>query len=165
MKQLWAPWRMSYINGEEATTQHDCIFCLRETVAEDRARQVLCRGEHAVVMMNRYPYTNGHLMIAPFRHTADPSLLSADEVLEIHRFSVLAQRVLREVMQPQGFNLGMNLGRAAGAGVEDHLHLHLVPRWVGDTNFMPVFDEVRVIPQHLEETYELLLHHFQLYKL
>ena len=152
MKQLWAPWRMSYINGDEAATPRDCIFCLRESAAD------------AVVMMNRYAYTNGHLMIAPFRHTADLALLTAEEVVEMHRFSVLAQKVLREAMQPQGFNLGMNLGRAAGAGVEDHLHLHLVPRWVGDTNFMPVFDEVRVIPQHLDETYTLLLRHFQVYR-
>lgn len=161
MKQLWAPWRMAYINGAEEPTPRGCIFCLKDTAAEDQARQVLYRGEHAVVMMNRYPYTNGHLMIAPFRHTAELHELSDLEVLEMHHLSVMAQTVLREAMQPQGCNIGMNLGRAAGAGVEDHLHLHLVPRWIGDTNFMPVFSEVRVIPQHLEETYALLLKYFQ----
>lgn len=161
MKQLWAPWRMTYIAGEKESVGHGCIFCLRDSAAEDIARQVLFRGEHAVVMMNRYPYTNGHLMIAPFRHTAELAELSPDEVLEMYQLTSMAQRILKETMQPQGFNLGMNFGRAAGAGVEDHLHLHLVPRWIGDTNFMPVFDEVRVIPQHLEATYVLLRRHFQ----
>lgn len=161
MKQLWAPWRMTYIAGEEESVGQGCIFCLRDCAAEDGARQILFRGEHAVVMMNRYPYTNGHLMIAPFRHTAELAELSPDEVLEMYQLTSMAQRILKETMQPQGFNLGMNLGRAAGAGVEDHLHLHLVPRWLGDTNFMPVFDEVRVIPQHLEATYVLLRRHFQ----
>lgn len=161
MKQLWAPWRMTYIAGEDPSAGKGCIFCLRDSADEDVARQVLYRGEHAVVIMNRYPYTNGHLMIAPFRHTAELSELSPDEVLEMYNLTALAQKILKETMQPQGFNLGMNLGRAAGAGVEDHLHLHLVPRWIGDTNFMPVFDEVRVIPQHLEATYVLLRRHFQ----
>jgi len=151
---------MTYIAGEEESVGQGCIFCLRERAAEDVVRQVLFRGEHAVVMMNRYPYTNGHLMIAPFSHTADLAELTPDEVQEMFQLTSMAQRILKETMQPQGFNLGMNLGRAAGAGVEDHLHLHLVPRWVGDTNFMPVFGEVRVIPQHLEATYTLLRRHF-----
>lgn len=151
--QLWAPWRLEYILGE---AEKHCIFCVRERCDEDLSRQILARGEHAFVLLNKYPYTNGHLMVAPYRHTADHAELSAAEVQEMHQLLVLARDVLQETLSPQGFNLGMNLGLAAGAGVADHLHQHLVPRWVGDTNFMPVLDDVRVIPQHLERTYQLL---------
>jgi ATP adenylyltransferase len=139
--------------GESA---EGCIFCVRDLGGEDVSRQILARGEHAFVLLNKYPYTNGHLMVAPYRHTADHGELSAEEVLEMHRLLVLSRDVLQETLSPQGFNLGMNLGLAAGAGVADHLHQHLVPRWVGDTNFMAVLGDVRVIPQHLERTYELL---------
>jgi ATP adenylyltransferase len=154
MKQLWAPWRMQYIQGEDRPD--DCIFCLEDRSAEDRERLVLYRGSRAFVMMNKFPYTNGHLLIAPFRHTADPDALEDDEALEMHRLLILCRRVLADCVNPQGFNIGMNLGQIAGAGVADHLHLHIVPRWSGDTNFMPVFADVRVIPQHLEATYQLL---------
>lgn len=106
--------------------------------------------------MNRYPYSNGHLMVAPRRHLADPALLSNEEVLEMHRLTVLCQSLLREVCRAQGFNVGMNLGEVAGAGVADHLHQHIVPRWDGDTNFMPIFADIRIVPQHLQETYRLL---------
>lgn len=151
--RLWAPWRLDYIMGESAEV---CIFCVRDRGGEDVSRQILARGEHAFVLLNKYPYTNGHLMVAPYRHTADHGELSAEEVLEMHRLLVLSRDVLQETLSPQGFNLGLNLGLAAGAGVADHLHQHLVPRWVGDTNFMAVLGDVRVIPQHLERTYELL---------
>jgi len=154
MKQLWAPWRMEYIQGEDRPD--DCIFCLEDRSAEDRERLVLYRGSRAFVMMNKFPYTNGHLLIAPFRHTADPAELEDDEALEMHRLLILGRGVLADCVNPQGFNIGMNLGQVAGAGVADHLHLHIVPRWSGDTNFMPVFADVRVIPQHLEATYQLL---------
>jgi ATP adenylyltransferase len=103
--------------------------------------------------MNKFPYSNGHLMVAPRRHLADPGLLTEEEVLEMHRHTVLCQQLLRTVCKAQGFNIGINLGEVAGAGVADHLHQHIVPRWSGDTNFMPVFADVRVIPQHLEATY------------
>ncbi len=156
MKQLWAPWRMSYIRGESEAPEAGCVFCLPPGQEEDRQRLVLRRGQTAFLIMNKYPYTNGHLMIAPYRHTADPGQLSADEVMEMHRLLVAAREVLLETSGPQGFNIGMNLGQIAGAGIADHLHLHIVPRWSGDTNFMPVFTDVRVIPQHLEETYEIL---------
>jgi ATP adenylyltransferase len=151
--QLWAPWRLDYITAE---TPDGCIFCVRDCHREDHSRQILARGDHAFVLLNKFPYTNGHLMVAPYRHTADHAELTPEEVLEMHRLLILSRDVLRELLDPQGFNLGMNLGHAAGAGVVDHLHLHLVPRWVGDTNFMPVLGDVRVIPQHLERTYELL---------
>jgi len=157
MKQLWAPWRMDYILGDSGKRECECIFCVRDITGEDRARLILYRGEHAFVVMNKYPYTNGHLMVAPYRHTADPGELSAVEALEMHRLTVLCRDVLKQCIAPQGFNLGMNLGQIAGAGLADHLHLHVVPRWSGDTNFMPVFADVRVIPQHLETTYALLL--------
>lgn len=153
MDCLWAPWRMTYINGEP---EGSCIFCLRGREDEDQRRQVLHRGDHAFVIMNRFPYTNGHVMVAPFRHSADLEDFSDAEVVEMHRLVALARRVLTQVSRPDGFNIGLNLGRAAGAGVTDHLHYHVVPRWNGDTNFMPVFADVRVVPQHLEETYGLL---------
>ena len=157
MKQLWAPWRMTYIRGESEVPEAGCIFCLPpEIEEEDRRRLILLRGEHAFLIMNKYPYTNGHLMVAPFRHTCDPGQLSTEEVVEMHRLLVAARNALQETAAPQGFNIGMNLGQIAGAGIADHLHLHIVPRWSGDTNFMPVFADVRVIPQHLEETYQCL---------
>ena len=160
MKQLWAPWRMAYIAGEENSPEEGCIFCIREIRAEDRKRRVLRRGEHSFVIMNKYPYSNGHLLIAPYRHIADLNDLTENEALEMHRLLVLCRNVLQEKVSPHGFNVGMNLGRESGAGVADHLHMHIVPRWSGDTNFMPVFSDVRVIPQHIEATYELLAQAF-----
>lgn len=154
MKQLWAPWRMDYIQGE--APPEGCIFCLGDKAAEDAARLVLFRGTTACVLMNRFPYSNGHLLIAPYRHTADIADLEDDEVLEMHALLRLSRQILADKVAAQGFNIGMNLGQIAGAGITEHLHLHIVPRWSGDTNFMPVFAEVRVIPQHLEATYQLL---------
>lgn len=159
VKQIWAPWRMSYIQGT-GENKDTCVFCVGKERDEDRERLILFRGEKAFVIMNRFPYTNGHLMIAPYRHTAKTEDLSDAEALEMHRLLVMSNRVLQESCAPHGFNIGMNLGQVAGAGIADHLHLHIVPRWSGDTNFMPVFADVRVIPQHLEETYEILLKSF-----
>jgi ATP adenylyltransferase len=157
MKQLWAPWRMTYI---EEPAGGDCIFCVKDIVGEDHDRLILKRARNVFVMMNKFPYSNGHLLIAPYRHTALMKELSEAENLEIFQLLVLCQNVLNEVFQPEGFNIGMNLGKIAGAGVAEHLHFHIVPRWSGDTNFMPVFSDVRVIPQHLEVTYEKLLDGF-----
>lgn len=156
MKQLWAPWRLTYIRRECVIDEDACVFCVREVRGEDACRLILHRGEHAFILMNKYPYANGHLMIAPYRHTADIDVLSEAEALEMHRLLILAKGVLEETVCPHGFNIGMNLGQIAGAGITDHLHMHIVPRWSGDTNFMPVFADVRIIPQHLEATYELL---------
>lgn len=147
---------MTYLKGEEGPQPSGCIFCLGTLAAEDHPRMVLWRGRKAFVIMNRYPYANGHVLVAPFRHTAEPAELEAEEVLEMHQLATLAQSVIGQVLAPHGFNLGMNLGDAGGAGIVDHLHLHLVPRWRGDTNFMPVLAEVRVVPQHIEETFRLL---------
>jgi len=147
---------MTYIRGETETPATGCIFCLPPECDEDRRNLILQRGNGAFVIMNKYPYTNGHLMVAPARHTCDPGQLTPPEVLEMNRLLVLAREVLQEISAPQGFNIGMNLGQIAGAGIADHMHMHIVPRWSGDTNFMPVFADVRIIPQHIEETYERL---------
>lgn len=152
MDRLWAPWRLEYV---QASRNPGCIFCLGDD-SEDEARMVLLRGRHCFIIMNRFPYSNGHLMVAPFRHTADPGALADEEAAELHRMTVYCRDILLQTCRPQGFNIGMNLGEVAGAGVLDHMHQHIVPRWAGDTNFMPVFADVRVIPQHLEATYHQL---------
>jgi len=154
MEKLWAPWRMEYI---EQVCQKGCIFCLPQHCDEDEDRLILHRSQHSFIIMNKYPYSNGHLMVAPYRHTIDLASLSAEEILDMHQLLVRCQAILQRTMNPQGFNIGVNLGRAAGAGVIDHLHMHIVPRWSGDTNFMPLFADVRVIPQHLRSTYAILI--------
>jgi ATP adenylyltransferase len=149
VKQLWAPWRLEYIRGAD---EHDgCIFC-RAAALPDEEGLVVHRGEAAFVVLNRYPYASGHLMVAPFRHEGEFGELGPEEALEVHRLAAAGLGVLAQVMEPQGFNLGWNLGRIAGAGVVDHVHLHVVPRWAGDTNFMPVLADVKVMPETLEET-------------
>lgn len=161
MKQLWAPWRMTYLKCKDELAESDCVFCVGDKSEQDVSRLVLCRGRTAFVMMNKYPYTNGHLLIAPYRHISDIADLTEEEAAEMHRLLVISRKALQQAVMPQGFNIGMNLGKIAGAGIADHLHMHLVPRWMGDTNFMPVFADVRVIPQHLEETYSLLAEGFR----
>jgi ATP adenylyltransferase len=149
LKQLWAPWRLEYIQG--ADEQEGCLFC-RARDGDDEEGLVVHRGEHGIVLLNKYPYASGHLMVAPNRHESEFGELDADEALEIHRLASAALAALAETMRPQGFNLGWNLGRIAGAGVVDHIHLHVVPRWAGDTNFMPVLADVKVLPEALEDT-------------
>jgi ATP adenylyltransferase len=149
LRQLWAPWRLEYIQG--ADEQEGCVFCLAPG-RDDEAGLVVHRGEHAFVLLNRYPYASGHLMVAPYRHEGAFDGLRPDEALEIHQLAATAVGVLQDVMAPQGFNLGWNLGRVAGAGIVDHVHQHLVPRWGGDTNFMPVLADVKVMPEALEAT-------------
>jgi ATP adenylyltransferase len=143
-KPLWAPWRLEYIEGADETP--GCVFC-----APDE-ELVLHRGEHAFVLLNRFPYTSGHVMVAPRRHTAEFHGLDEAEALEVHRLASKALEALEAAYAPHGHNLGWNLGRVAGAGIVDHVHLHVVPRWSGDTNFMPVLANVRVIPEALAET-------------
>lgn len=157
MDRLWAPWRLEYI---QAPDDECCIFCLDENPAEDQMRLVVERGEHCYVIMNRYPYSNGHLMVSPYRHLADPAGLESHEVFEIHQMMIRSQKVLRDVCAAQGFNVGWNFGSAAGAGIADHIHMHIVPRWAGDNNFMPILADIRVIPQHIEKTYTLLARGF-----
>lgn len=158
MDRLWAPWRLEYIHSPK---NDHCIFCLKQDHADDQERLVVMRGERAYVIMNRYPYSSGHLMISPYRHLSDTTELDNDEVLEIHQLLVKCQAVLRDVCEAQGFNIGWNIGKASGAGVADHIHMHIVPRWAGDSNFMPVLSETRVIPQHIERTYSLLVKAFR----
>jgi ATP adenylyltransferase len=148
-KQLWAPWRLEYVGS--ADEQEGCIFCAA-LAGNDEERLVVRRGSHAFVVLNRFPYASGHLMVAPQRHVGELGELTDDEVLEVHRLASQGLGALAETYQPQGFNLGWNLGRIAGAGVTDHIHVHVVPRWAGDTNFMPVLADVKVLPEHLAET-------------
>jgi ATP adenylyltransferase len=149
LKRLWAPWRLEYIQA--ADEQDGCVFCIAPALG-DEAGLVVHRGGHAFVLLNRYPYASGHLMVAPYRHEADFGGLADEEAVEIHGLAATAVRVLGEVMAPQGFNLGWNLGRVAGAGIVDHVHQHVVPRWAGDTNFMPVLADLKVMPEALEAT-------------
>ncbi len=153
MERLWAPWRIEYILNKKS---EGCIFCLYPQQTDDRDSLILHRSPRAFVMLNRYPYTNGHLLVAPYRHISDLNDLAAEELLELMTTVRLCCTVLQEKAAPQGFNIGMNLGKAAGAGVDDHLHLHIVPRWNGDTNFMSVIDDVRVMPENLLATYDAL---------
>jgi ATP adenylyltransferase len=148
-EQLWAPWRLEYV--QQADELPGCVFCLAAE-GDDEDRLVVHRGDSAFVLLNRYPYASGHLMVAPLRHEGDFAALDDGEVVEIHRQAAHGMGALAQAYGPQGFNVGWNLGRAAGAGVVDHVHLHVVPRWVGDTNYMPVLADVKVIPEHLAET-------------
>ena len=156
MQTLWAPWRMAYVGGAKET---GCIFCSARDTADRRQRLVLAQSP-AVVMLNRFPYANGHLLVAPIRHVADLAALSPDEFQTLMRVLQRTAALMDETFRPEGMNIGMNLGAAAGAGVADHLHWHLVPRWVGDTNFMPMLADVRVIPEHLDTTYDKLAPQF-----
>jgi ATP adenylyltransferase len=153
-RPLWAPWRIEYILAPKSG---ECIFC--EAVAGDaaQARWVVERGEHCFTMLNAYPYAPGHVLIAPNRHVAELDGLTNEEMLELMALARRAVAAQRKAMSPDGFNLGVNLGRVAGAGIADHLHLHVVPRWEGDTSFMPVLDDTRVIPQALDAAKEALV--------
>ena len=147
-KPLWAPWRLEYV--QHADELDRCVFC------EPEAELLIHSGEHALVVLNRYPYASGHLLVAPRRHVGDLADLSDDEGLAIHRLAVRGVAALRAAYRPQGFNLGWNLGLVAGAGILDHVHLHLVPRWGGDTSFMPVLGDVKVIPDSLAASHRKL---------
>lgn len=153
MERLWTPWRMEYIKSAGAEAQGGCIFCDLPAKGDDEAVYIVARTDRAFAILNAYPYNPGHLMVAPFRHIGELEGLEESELLETGRLLQRSIRALRDVMQPQGFNLGMNLGRIAGAGLPDHLHWHVVPRWDGDTNFMPVLGQTKVLPELLEETY------------
>jgi ATP adenylyltransferase len=149
VKQLWAPWRLEYIKS--ADEDSGCVFC-RAVEGDDEERLVVRRGSRAIALLNKYPYSSGHLMVAPTRHVGEYGDLDEVEVLELHRLSSAGMGALADIYAPQGYNVGWNLGRIAGAGVVDHVHLHVVPRWAGDTNFMPVLADTKVLPEHLQET-------------
>ena len=148
-RPLWAPWRLEYI--QQADEQPGCVFC-DAAARSDEDGLVVHRGERAFVLLNRFPYASGHLLAAGYRHVGEFGELEDDEALELHRLATEGLKALASVYAPQGYNLGWNLGRVAGAGVTDHVHLHVVPRWAGDTNFMPVLADVKVLPEHLAET-------------
>lgn len=155
---LWAPWRMEFIGGPP---EPGCLFCRTgRRGADDRENLVLWRGERTFVILNRYPYTNGHMMVAPYRHGGALADLTADEGAELLRLAGRCTTILAAASRAEGFNVGFNLGKVAGAGVDDHLHLHVVPRWAGDTNYLPVIGGSRVMPEYLGETFRKLQPHF-----
>jgi ATP adenylyltransferase len=160
---MWSPWRSVYINSfKNATDDDECVFCGAENNSiEDDDCLLVFKGKFCFVMLNLYPYNNGHLMIIPYRHLSDYNELSDDELNEITKLNRFCIKALRNLYKPQGFNFGANIGKAAGAGIHMHLHFHLVPRWSGDTNFMPVLGEVKILSQDLLETKKSLIEEFK----
>jgi ATP adenylyltransferase len=154
--RIWAPWRLAYVKDASKDIEEECIFCAKPAQEEDAESLIVHRGEHSFVILNLFPYTNGHLMVAPYAHVARLQDLPAETTAEMMSLAQRAMGRLEEVYEPHGFNVGFNQGRVAGAGVEHHIHLHVVPRWGGDTNFMPVIADTRVMPQTLEQSYEAL---------
>jgi ATP adenylyltransferase len=155
-ERIWAPWRLEYVKDAAKDSETDCIFCAKPNAGDDEAALIVHRGELCFVILNLFPYTNGHLMVAPYEHVATLPDLDADTVAELMALSQRAMTVLEETYSPHGYNVGCNQGRVAGAGVEHHIHMHVVPRWGGDTNFMPVLADTRVMPQSLEDSYRAL---------
>lgn len=168
METLWAPWRLGYIVGEDKPpetlpavdllpgAEKDCFLCQCAPAGEERPRLVVARDERTITLLNRYPYNNGHLLVAPRRHLARLDELTAEDQLALSQAVTRMVSVLEKVLRPEGFNVGLNLGRVAGAGLPGHLHWHIVPRWPGDTNFMPALAGIRVIPQSLDALWELV---------
>jgi len=150
MENLWAPWRIDYIQSKK---QPGCIFCDKPVENRDEENLILLRGEYSFIIMNAFPYNNGHMMVVPNRHTSTLTGWAPEEQMELIELADLAVRLLSRAMRPDGFNLGINMGIVAGAGIADHIHLHVVPRWNGDTNFMPVLSDTRVISEALRATY------------
>jgi ATP adenylyltransferase len=155
MKQLWAPWRMAYIDSSDKNDE-GCIFCTKPAEHRDEENLLLYRGERCFVLMNRFPYNNGHLMVAPYAHVPSIEELDPETLTDIMVTSQRCLATLRAAMNPHGFNMGINQGTVAGAGIADHVHFHIVPRWNGDTNFMPVLADVKVMPDYLQNTYRQL---------
>lgn len=151
MDKLWAPWRISYISN--AKKQKGCIFCAAAKSRADKKNLVLFRSRSVFAILNKYPYNNGHLMISPYRHIKDLKSFSQEEILDMFSTLNKMQDILRQTLKPDGFNIGINAGRSAGAGIPDHLHMHIVPRWREDTNFMPVLFDTKIISQSLDELY------------
>ena len=158
MEHIWSPWRYKYITSAER--EPGCVFCRAISDNDDPGRLVLHRARLNFVILNLFPYTSGHLMIVPYEHAASLAETSSETTSEMMELAKRAQRALEAEYAPDGFNIGMNLGRSAGAGVADHLHLHVVPRWAGDANFVSIVGETRVLPEDLPVTYEKLKKHF-----
>ncbi len=155
-QRIWAPWRLPYVKDASKDAEEGCIFCTKPSEADDEANLIVHRGERCFVILNLFPYTNGHLMIAPFDHIATLQELDGPTVAEVMALAQRAITALDQTYQPQGYNVGVNQGRIAGAGFDSHIHLHVVPRWAGDTNFMPVLADTRVMPQSLKDSYDAL---------
>lgn len=161
MKRLWAPWRMEYILSEEK--HKSCLFCdiHRENKTKDKKNLILYRGRHCFVVLNRYPYSSGHLMVVPYFHTPTFDGLSDKVLFDFIKNVDRSVDVLKKALMPDGFNMGLNFGKVAGAGMEQHMHFHIVPRWTGDTDSMPIISEVRVMPEHLKKTYSKIARLFK----
>jgi ATP adenylyltransferase len=157
VKRLWSPWRSKYIDSfSEKGRSGKCIFCDVVSVGNDEDRFIVWKGEKSFIVMNLFPYNSGHLMVVPYRHRATLQELDDDECLELMNGTKLAIKLLERVSRPDGFNVGMNMGRSSGAGIEGHVHIHVVPRWQGDTNFLPVLADTKLISQDMRTTYEKL---------
>lgn len=154
--RIWAPWRLAYVKDAAKDLEEECIFCAKPQQGDDDAALIVHRGELCFVMLNLFPYTNGHLMVAPYGHIGSIAEIDSATIAEMMALSQRAIKVLEREYGPHGFNVGFNQGRVAGAGVEHHIHMHIVPRWGGDTNFMPVLGDTRVMPQTVEQSYETL---------
>ena len=154
MDYLWTPWRYQYVTKGEPSSE--CVFCAAARGGDDRANLIVHRASHNFVILNRYPYTNGHVMVVPFQHVSSLQELAEEALLEMIRLARECEKHLRASYRPDGLNIGMNLGRSAGAGIADHVHMHILPRWAGDTNFMTVTGETRVLPEDLPTTWEKL---------
>ncbi len=152
MKHLWSPWRMKYIEKDEK--EEGCVFCIAQTQNDSAANLIAFRGERAYVILNLYPYTSGHLMVVPIEHKPNLEELDSSTRAEMMELTSQCMTVLRKIYNPQAFNMGANIGEAAGAGILDHVHIHIVPRWAGDTNFISTLGETRVLPEALEDTYK-----------
>ena len=152
--RIWAPWRLVYVKDASKDIEEECIFCAKPAEDEDEANLIVHRGERCFVILNKFPYTNGHLMVAPYEHVAALQELDAKTIAEMMGLAQRGIEALESSYSPHGYNVGCNQGRVAGAGVEHHIHMHVVPRWGGDTNFMPVLGDTRVMNQTLEDSYE-----------
>lgn len=159
MDKLWAPWRMEYIHNIHEKDV-GCIFCAKPKEKNDRGNLILFRGKHNFIIMNRYPYNNGHLLVVPYEHKPDSADINDSVALEMWKLTNKCKVVLVKAFHPDGFNIGMNIGRTAGAGIDQHIHMHIVPRWSGDTNYMPIIGETKVISQGLWEAFDILRHYF-----
>ena len=153
MKTLWAPWRMEYLISKK---RDDCLFCAILKEQKDRDNLILYRSSHCFVVMNRYPYNNGHIMVVPNIHKSNFEDIPEKDLIDLGKTTQFSLKRLKKLFKPEGFNMGMNLGSAAGAGIKDHAHLHIVPRWAGDTNFMTAVSEIKVVSEHITETYDKL---------
>jgi len=157
VRKIWAPWRIEYIQEEKS--DDSCFICDILKEDEDKKNLILFRGDNAIVMLNKYPYIAGHLMVAPKQHTAEIESIPSTTYQEMWQLMVKSVKLLKESIKPEGFNIGINLGKVSGAGLKTHIHIHVVPRWSGDTNFMPILTDTRVISEALDKTYEKFLKH------